>query len=196
LAPAVAEVPDLGPAPAWLGWDHPGAELWPAPDDGPEDLNATVAPGWLTDAAGQVRAVLRSSTAPLVIGHGDWEAQNVYWDGDRLAVVHDWDSLAALPEAALAGAAAGVFAVAGSEPGWPSLADSRGFLAGYIGAREPGAGRPESPSWTDDDERTFWAAGLWVHLFNAQKAIARGTFGRYAERVRQRVRERLPLIVG
>ncbi len=37
------------------------------------------------------------------------------------------------------------------------------------------------------------AAGLWVHLFNAQKAIARGQFGPYADRVRRQVAERLPL---
>ncbi|MFT4216189.1 MAG: hypothetical protein QM619_03265 [Micropruina sp.] len=197
LASSVWQVSNFSPPPAWLDWDHAGSALWPAPDDGPEDLNAISAPGWLTDAAGQLRQVLRSHTGLPIVGHGAWEARNVFWDGDRLAVVHDWDSLAALPEAALVGAAAGVFAVVGSAPGWPSLYDSKGFLAGYLDAREElwRAGEPLD-AWTAADDRVFWAAGLWVHLFNAQKAIARGTFGPDAERVRQRVRERLPLTAG
>lgn len=82
--------------PQWLGRDHDGDGLWPAPDDGPEGLNVGVSPDWLTEAAGHVRTVLRRDTGGRLAGHGDWEAQNVFWDNDRLAVVHDWDSLAVL----------------------------------------------------------------------------------------------------
>ncbi len=195
LVPRPEDVPDLGSPPAWLWWDHAGPGMWPAPDDGPEDLNAVDAPGWLTDAAHHVRSILRSAGPSPVIGHGDWEAQNVFWQDGRLRVVHDWDSLVLLPEPAIIGAAAGVFAVSGGEPGWPTLDDSRGFLLGYRDARGRGGRDPAGHSrddWTDEDDRVFWSAGLWVHLFNAQKSIVRGEFAPYAERTRQYVLERIP----
>jgi len=40
-----------------------------------------------------------------VLGHADFEAQNLRWHGRRVWAVPDWDSLAWQPEAALAGAA-------------------------------------------------------------------------------------------
>lgn len=196
LVPRTEDLPDLGIAPAWLGWDHPGPGFWPAPDDGPEDLNTIDAPAWLADAARHVRSVLTSATSSRVVGHGDWEAQNVFWSDGRLAVVHDWDSLVCLPEPAVVGAAAGVFAVAGSEPSWPTLEDSRGLLQGYLEARVQASSATLWGEWTDEDERVFWAAGLWVHLFNAMKAIACGEFAPWEERTRQRVKERLPLMIA
>jgi hypothetical protein len=33
-----------------------------------------------------------------VVGHADWESQNLRWDGDRPLAVHDWDSAVAQPE--------------------------------------------------------------------------------------------------
>lgn len=196
LASASGEGFGLSSPPAWLAWGHPGRGLWPAPDDGPEDLNAVGAPAWLTDAARQVRYVLLAASAAPVIGHGDWEAQNVFWDGDRLAVVHDWDSLVLLPEAAIVGAAGGVFAVRGSEPSWPTLDNSRDFLLGYLDARaharDDSACRFGGP-WRREHDRVFWGAGVWVHVFNAQKAIARDQFGPVAERSREWVEERLAL---
>jgi hypothetical protein len=38
-----------------------------------------------------------------VVGHADWESQNLRWDGVRPLAVHDWDSAVAQPEAVVAG---------------------------------------------------------------------------------------------
>ncbi|MFT3942334.1 MAG: hypothetical protein QM705_00720 [Ancrocorticia sp.] len=195
LTPSVDEISDVTP-PLWLGWDHEEDGLWPQADDGPEDLNSIAAPDWLTAAAQHVREVLLGAADRIVVGHGDWEAQNVIWEGENLAIVHDWDSIAALAEPALVGAAAGVFGLNGCEPGWATLAGSQQFLAEYLRRREIASPeiKPELRApWTDADTRVFWAAGLWVPLYNAQKAIARGQFEPYADRVRARVEERLPL---
>jgi hypothetical protein len=56
LAPAAGGLAALRPSPPWVGWDHPGRRLWPAPDDRREDLNTVPGPAWLDAAAGQVRA--------------------------------------------------------------------------------------------------------------------------------------------
>lgn len=74
-------MPSLAPPPAWLAWNHPEPGFWPAPDDGDEDLNAIDAPDWLNEAAHHVREVLQSASARPVIGHGNWESQNVFFFG-------------------------------------------------------------------------------------------------------------------
>ncbi|MCI1241905.1 MAG: aminoglycoside phosphotransferase family protein [Bifidobacterium subtile] len=189
-------MPSLAPPPAWLAWNHPEPGFWPAPDDGDEDLNAIDAPDWLNEAAHHVREVLQSASARPVIGHGDWESQNVFWGEGRLAAVHDWDSIVALPEPAIVGAAAGVFAVKGSEPSWPTLKNSQDFLAGYLASRgcdRVGSGSAMNAEWAKEYDRIFWAAGLWVHCFNAQKALARGASAADLERTRLLIRERLAL---
>jgi hypothetical protein len=48
-----------------------------------------------------------------VVGHADWESQNLRWDGDRPLAVHDWDSAVAQPEAVVAGLASAVWPAAG-----------------------------------------------------------------------------------
>lgn len=97
----------------------------------------------------------------VVIGHGDWEAQNLRWDGDKPLVVHDWDSVVAAPEAVVVGLAASV---------WPcgmvhraaTIAESAAFLDEYQRA----VGR----AWSADEIEASWAAGLWVYAFNTKKA--------------------------
>jgi hypothetical protein len=114
LAPGPARRFMLRPSPPWVGWDHPGATLWPVPDHLGRDLNTAAGPRWLDLAAGRARASLRKLRAPLVIGHADWESQNIRWAGRRPLAVHDWDSVAAQPEAAIAGAASAVWPAAGA----------------------------------------------------------------------------------
>ncbi len=107
LTPRVDEISDVVPPP-WLGWDHEEDGVWPQSDDSPEDLNTFDSPDWLTSAAQHVREVLLGAAQRVIVEHGDSEAQNVIiWEGENLAVLHDWDSIAALPEPALVGAAAG-----------------------------------------------------------------------------------------
>jgi hypothetical protein len=162
LAPPADSVPSVEPPPAWMWWDHGEDGVWPWPDDRDDDLNAHPGPPWLDETGRLVRQRLTGYPARSVIGHGDWEAQNVVWNDDQLHAVHDWDSVVCLPEAAVVGAAATVFAVRGGVPGHPTVAHTAEFLDAYERAR--------GLDWSPEDRQVCWAAGLWVRAFNAKKA--------------------------
>ena len=163
LAPPVDAVGPLDPNPPWIAWDHPGPGIWPAPDDRDADLNAPEhATAWLDDVGTRVRRRLaRISGTRTVIGHGDWEAQNLRWHGRDPLVVHDWDSVVSGPEATIVGQAASV---------WPCGMEMRAATvpesAAFIDAYQVASGRP----WSRDEIEASWAAGLWVYAFNAKKA--------------------------
>jgi Phosphotransferase enzyme family len=161
LAPDPAALPSLRPSPPWAAWDHRQGRLWPPPDDRPGDLNEHPGPAWLDRAAAGTRARLAELRLPVVVGHADWESQNLRWDGERPLVVHDWDSAVAQPEAAVAGLAAAVWPAGGGPADAASLEQTEEFLAAYEQAR----GRP----WTTAERQAAWAAGLWVRAFNAKK---------------------------
>jgi Ser/Thr protein kinase RdoA (MazF antagonist) len=101
-----------------------------------------------------------------VIGHGDWHAENVRWSGNKLLVVHDWDSVVYQPEAVVAGVAAAIF------PAWDgcwqpaNITESEEFLDAYLRAR-PGP-------WAQDDIQAFWAATVWTRAFDAKEQSADG----------------------
>jgi Phosphotransferase enzyme family len=142
-APGPADVPPLAPAPPWDGWDHPGPGLWPDRDDRGHDLNGCPGPSWLDDAARRVRERLRASAAPVRVGHGDWESQNISWSEGRPLAVHDWDSVIAQPETAIVGLASAVWPAAGAPGEAATVAQSADFIACY----QQAAGR----RWTDRD---------------------------------------------
>jgi len=155
LAPAVPpEV--LAPPPAWVWWDHEFSGLWPPADDRTFDLN-TMPPTRVDEAARHARTRLSGYSAPFVVGHCDWESQNMRWTNGRLHVVHDWDSVVARPEATIAGAAGAVYPSTGAA----TVDQSAAFLTAYETA--------QGLSWTRDDHEAYWAAGLWVRAFNAKK---------------------------
>jgi len=183
LAPDPGTVPSLAPAPPWVGWDHPENGVWPLPDDRDADLNAVPGPSWLDDGAARVRARLCRYQAPVVIGHADWEAQNVFWRNSRLHVVHDWDSAVSLPEATIAGAAAAVYAVRGERGGFATVTRTEEFLDAYEDAVET--------TWTEDDRQAAWAAGLWVLSFNAKKATVDPSEAHRTDRLASEMTERL-----
>jgi len=92
-------------------WDHAGSGVWPAIGClGSRDQGAV--PGYVVETAMRARRRLLAAGLPCVLGHADFEAQNLRWQGREVWAVHDWDSLAWQPEAALAGAASGSFASA------------------------------------------------------------------------------------
>jgi hypothetical protein len=76
--------------------------------------------------------------------------------------VHDWDSLAWQPEAALAGAASGAFASAGP-PTLAPIDSSAAFLAAYQDFR----GR----LFTAAERQIAWAASLWMDAYNVWEAL-------------------------
>ena len=169
----------LEPAPPWLGgWDN-GAALWPPADDLPDDLNAIDTP-WLDDVARRVAAVLKTTALPCVIGHADWTATNLEWRNGELHVVHDWDSLAFLPEAVLAGGASVLYCSTSTASA--TIAQSEAFLSAYEASR----GAP----FGDDERSIAWAAGLWNLAFDAKKDVVRGG-GDSLECVRAEGQERL-----
>jgi hypothetical protein len=165
LAPRPAEVPTLEPAPPWAAWNHAGDGLWPCPDDTGANLNEVAGAEWINDAGRCARDRLRAGQSEAVIGHCDWLAGNLRWSGDALLVVHDWDSMAADSEAALAGFAAALYsAVSVDEPA--TVEDTGRFLGAYCQAR----GREFS---ADELERA-WAAGVWTRAYDARHQHAAG----------------------
>ena len=164
-APPPDAVGSLDPPPPWAWPDFDA--LWPAPDDLAADLNAHPGPVWLDALAGEVRGVLLSQTSSAkVVGHVDFESQNVRWAAGALHVVHDWDSVAALPEAAIAGLASATFTATGEPFTDAGIEESQQFLDTYRARR----GLPWSPA----DVACAWAAGLWVRAYNAKKACISG----------------------
>jgi hypothetical protein len=139
------------PNPEWVRWDIPV-----------ERHAGSGVPDWIEETSRRLRAKLADSSLPAVLGHVDWEAQNMRWqDGEPLAV-HDWDSLAWLPEAAVAGTAAGVFASHGN-PTLAPLASSSAFLDEYERAR--------GARFSSYECEIAWAASIWVALHNARDEL-------------------------
>ncbi|MEU6158093.1 hypothetical protein [Streptomyces sp. NPDC047130] len=186
VAPSVDEIGTLDPPPPWVWWNHDQGAVWPLPDDQPEDLNQHPGPDWLDDAATRVRKRLSEHDLGVpVVGHCDWEAQNVTWKGGALHAVHDWDSIVTLPEIVIAGAAAAVHAVLGGRPGEATIAHTARFIDAYQAAR--------GLSWTAADREAAWAAGAWVHCFNAKKASLRSDGAPVVARLAGGIRQRLRL---
>jgi hypothetical protein len=71
------------PNPEWVRWD--------AVPEG--QVNAAV-PGWIEETTRCLQAKLAGCHLPPVLGHADWEAQNMRWRNGQPHAVHDWDSLA------------------------------------------------------------------------------------------------------
>ncbi len=150
------------PNPEWTRWDHDGLGEWPVPGD----------PAVVAGAAARVRDRMAVVYLPRVLGHADWESQNMRWDGDRPRVVFDWDSLAWLPEAAIAGAACGAFAST-EIPTLAPLASSAAFLEEYQSRRR---------AFDDNEIEVAWATSLWPALHNARtQAVALAAVEEQAE---------------
>ena len=149
------------PNPPWVRWDHTESGVWPAIDylDG---RHPRTAPMYVVDPAARARRRLLAAGLPCVLGHADFEAQNLRWRGPEVWAVHDWDSLAWQPEAALAGAASGAFASDGP-PMLAPIESSEAFLVAYQDAR----GR----SFTAVEQEIAWAASLWMAAYNIWEAL-------------------------
>ena len=168
LAPRPNEVGTLDPPPSWANWNHGGDGLWARSEEEPDvDLNAATGPEWINDAARHARDRLRGGggAGGDVIGHCDWLAGNLRWDGDELLVVHDWDSVVADDEAVLVGFAAALHPGRSPEE-MASVEDTQRFLDAYGVAR----GRRLSTG-----ELGFaWAAGVWTRAYDAKLQHALG----------------------
>jgi hypothetical protein len=162
MAPRPEEMPTLAPAPAWAAWNHNQGGLWPPAEDPYADLNQVDGSGWIDAVGRAARQKLLEGADQAVIGHGDWLTDNLRWDGNRLLVAYDWDSLIVDSEAVIAGLAAAIYL-------YPALATSTEtgeFLSAYAAAR----GRPFSPG----ELQRCWAAGVWTRAFEARQQQAAG----------------------
>jgi Phosphotransferase enzyme family len=146
----LAVAPPL-PNPRWVRWDHPDPGLWPSIEE-LDERDQSVVPAHVVDTAARARRRLLAANLPRVLGHADFEAHNLRWRGRQVQTVHDWDSLAWQPEAALVGAASAVFPKMGPAT-LPPVESTEAFLAAYQDAR----GR----SFTAEERQIAWAASLW-----------------------------------
>ncbi|MFT7838603.1 phosphotransferase [Saccharothrix sp. BKS2] len=171
------------PNPRWVRWDHPGPGLWPAIkflDDRDQDA----VPAFVVDVAVRVRERLLAADLPCVLGHADFEAQNLRWREGDVWAVHDWDSLGWQPEAALVGAACGAFASA-SPPTLAPVGSSAAFLEVYQDLRGRG--------FSAEEREVAWAASLWPAAHNARWEAVHGDEPVCGAAVRAQAAERLRL---
>jgi hypothetical protein len=169
------------PHPRWIRWDHSDPGVWPSIGFLDERDQGAV-PAYVLDTAARVRGRMLAARLPGVLGHADFEAQNLRWHGREVWVVHDWDSLAWQPEAALAGAASGTFASAGP-PTLAPIESSEAFLLSYQDIR----GR----RFTTAELEVAWAASLWVAAHNARWEALHGDRPVTGDALKAQVAERL-----
>ena len=155
---AELEVPPPLPNPLWVRWDDQDPGRWP-PSEHDERAASVELPSYIEMTARWVRARIAGAGLSCVIGHADWETQNLRWQGSEPYAIHDWDSLAWLPEAALVGAASGAFS-SGDTPTLAPVDSSAAFLDAYELAR----GR----RFTADEREVAWAASLLPAVHNAR----------------------------
>jgi hypothetical protein len=169
------------PNPPWVRWDHTDSGVWPAIDC-LDHRDQSVVPACVVEAAERARRRILAAGLPCVLGHADFEAQNLRWHGRQVWAVHDWDSLAWQPEAALAGAASGSFASAGP-PTLALIESSEAFLAVYQDSR----GR----MFTAVEQEIAWAASLWMAAYNAREEALHGDTPVCRDALRAQAAERL-----
>jgi hypothetical protein len=170
------------PNPPWVRWDHTNSGAWPAINF-LDNRDQSAVPAYVVDAAVRTRARILAAGLPCVLGHADFEAQNLRWLGREVWAVHDWDSLAWHPEAALAGAASGSFASAGP-PTLAPIESSEAFLVAYQDLR----GRMFNAA----EQEIAWAASLWMAAYNArEEALLHGDTPVCREALRAQAAERL-----
>jgi hypothetical protein len=157
--------------------------VWPAIDF-LDSRDQSVVPAYVVEAAERARGRILALAAglPCVLGHADFEAQNLRWHGREVWAVHDWDSLAWQPEAALVGAASGAFSSAGP-PTLAPIGSSEAFLVAYQNVR----GR----CLTAMEQEIAWAAGLWMAAYNAREEALHGDTSVGRDALRAQAAERL-----
>ncbi len=169
------------PNPPWVRWDHTDSGVWPAIDF-LDNRDQSVVPAYVVEVAERARGRILAAGLPCVLGWADFEAQNLRWHGQQVWAVHDWDSLAWQPEAALAGAASGSFASAGP-PTLAPIESSEAFLAAYQDIR----GR----LFTAVEHEIAWAASLWMAAYNAREQALHGDTPVGGDALRAQAAERL-----
>jgi Ser/Thr protein kinase RdoA (MazF antagonist) len=94
FAQLMAELADVTvapplPNPRWVRWDHPDSGVWPVIEF-LDDRHQSAVPAYVVDAADRARRRILAAGLPCVLGHADFEAQNLRWHGREVWAVHDW----------------------------------------------------------------------------------------------------------
>ena len=131
------EVPDVeGLLQAWRL--PPDLGLWPVPHNALFDFEATVAGAeWIDEIAGKAKKILDNSPGRMVVGHADWSVKHFRFEGGKVSVIYDWDSLRLDRETNLVGHAATHFPYTEyfDVPRRASPEEARCFVEGYESAR-------------------------------------------------------------
>ena len=147
-----------------------GAErLWPTPHSRLFDFEATRAGADDIDELAAAARARRSSAGLIVLGHGDWRAEHVRFEGATPVVAFDWDSLGKEPEPALVGSTAHAFCADWSRSDHaqaPALDEARAFVGAYEAAR----GR----AFDADERKLCGAAFAYSVAYSARCAHALG----------------------
>ncbi|MCO1574306.1 phosphotransferase [Crossiella sp. SN42] len=169
------------PNPRWVRWDHPESGVWPAIRF-LDERDQSAVPGYVVDTAERARERMLAADLPCVLGHADFEAQNLRWRDGQVWAVHDWDSLAWQPEAALVGAASAVFPKTGPAT-LPPIDSSEAFLVAYQDLR----GR----RFTAAELEVAWAASLWPAAHDVRWEALHGDPPGSGDALRAQAAERL-----
>jgi hypothetical protein len=135
-------------------------QLWPTPHNVLFDFEATKAGAeWIDEIAAAAAAVRDERIGREVVGHGDWVANQVRFDGAEPCVAYDWDSLETDREPNLLGCAAATFTYNEQLPVElePSVEETRAFVADYEAAR--------GASLTADERCATCAAAVYVRAY-------------------------------
>jgi hypothetical protein len=147
----------------------PQDSLWPTPHSRLFDFQATTqGAGYIDDLAREARRRM-GSVGRRVIGHSDWRAEHVRFEGDEISVAHDWDSLRRSLEPAAVGATAHMFCADWSREDFvqaPTFEEARAFVDDYESAR----GR----SFTLEERRECGAAFTYAVAYTARCGHASG----------------------
>jgi hypothetical protein len=154
----------------------PDGPLWPVPHNVLFDFEATAAGAeWIDEIAREAKPLRDAGAGELVIGHGDWTVKHFRFAGLRPTIIYDWDSLNTDYETVFVGLAADSFTYTEHLPVevWPTLSETRAFLADYEQERE----RP----FTAEELRAARAAAVYSRAYGARCTHAVGKDARAME---------------
>jgi hypothetical protein len=163
LARLIELTDELRPAPRLeRGFSFPAADgaLWPTPHNVLFDFEATSAgAAWIDDVAIAARRIRDEPVGREIVGHGDWVANHVRFEGAKPCVAYDWDSLETDREPNLLGCAAATFTYNEQLPIElePTVDETRAFVADYEVAR--------GGELAAEERRATYAAAVYVRAY-------------------------------
>jgi phosphotransferase family enzyme len=174
----------------------PANSLWPRPHSKLFDFEATRNGAEYIDALAATARAHMNPAGRKVIGHGDWRAEHVRFDGEEIVIAFDWDSLCEEREPALVGITAHMFCADWSRDDIaqaPAFEEARAFVTDY----ESAAGRHFAP----DERELCGAAFAYSVAYSSRCAHAcgvdtRGEPGTYQHLLSSRGEGLLALCAG